>query len=459
MNHNKRVFQFTIYAVVLLGIASALAATNSLSLLKLSNVSIVEDVLRGKKQTDTLLAQKGLPTPVDYSDSSSGIHIAPVASSLNVFDRYYSRPGAIVHFQADENTPALPRFMQALAKVKNGEKRVVRIAWFGDSLIEGDQMTRTIRKLLQELYGGYGVGFVPMQSATASFRNTVTHSWKGAWEEQSFKTKTLTSLIYPSGHVYFAKDGSVKMEDRTNAASRPLYKSLLCGPSPLPVDISVNGILRSIHPTQAVNRIVLDSSSSPIIALQLANAELPLYGISMEPASGVVLDNFSFRGITGLELSKLETEMMQSLMQSNPYDLIVLEYGVNLMWKPNTVDQSWYESKMMQTIKHLKQAMPQADFLLVGTGDRAFRYADGWETAIGMDTLIRTQASLAYANNMAFYNLYEAMGGKGTIVRWAEVEKPAMANKDYIHPNARGADWMANTFFEAFNGDFKKIKQ
>ena len=45
--------------------------------------------------------------------------------------------------------------------------RPVRIAVLGDSYIEGDIITADLRNLLQDRYGGCGVGFVPMASETA----------------------------------------------------------------------------------------------------------------------------------------------------------------------------------------------------------------------------------------------------------------------------------------------------
>ena len=67
------------------------------------------------------------------------------------------------------------------------------------------------------------------------------------------------------------------------------------------------------------------------------------------------------------------------------------------------------------------------------------------------------QASLAFENNIGFYNLYQSMGGYGTIVSWANAE-PALANKDYIHPNHRGAEILGRNLFEAILADYKKYK-
>jgi lysophospholipase L1-like esterase len=47
------------------------------------------------------------------------------------------------------------------------------------------------------------------------------------------------------------------------------------------------------------------------------------------------------------------------------------------------------------------------------------------------------------------------MGGKNSIVDWAN-QKPSLANKDYVHPNHKGAEILANYLFEAFMSEYGK---
>ena len=57
--------------------------------------------------------------------------------------------------------------------------RPVRIAYFGDSFIEGDILTDQLRADLQSEFGGEGVGFIDMASPTAGFRQSVRAYSKG----------------------------------------------------------------------------------------------------------------------------------------------------------------------------------------------------------------------------------------------------------------------------------------
>jgi lysophospholipase L1-like esterase len=176
----------------------------------------------------------------------------------------------------------------------------------------------------------------------------------------------------------------------------------------------------------------------------------------MEPVSGVIVDNFSFRGTSGEELGKLDTGFLSAVQSENTYDLVVLEYGVNVLFRPDNTDFSWHHKNMMRILPKLRTSMSQAEFLIISTSDRGFRYGDVAKSAVGIDNLVKTQAQLAFDNNLAFFNMFASMGGAGTIVRWAD-STPVLAGHDYVHPNPRGAEILGSMFYDCFMKDFEKV--
>ena len=58
-------------------------------------------------------------------------------------------------------------------------ERCVRVAFVGDSYIEGDIFTQDVRSQLQDIYGGAGVGYVNMYSEFPGFRRSVRQSGSG----------------------------------------------------------------------------------------------------------------------------------------------------------------------------------------------------------------------------------------------------------------------------------------
>jgi hypothetical protein len=104
---------------------------------------------------------------------------------------------------------------------------------------------------------------------------------------------------------------------------------------------------------------------------------------------------------------------------------------------------------MQRTIDHLKTCFPDAGLLVVGVGDRDYRTPEGeLHTMPGIKNLIRYQQNMAADNAIAFWNLFEAMGGEGSIAKLVEAEPPK-ANLDYTHINFRGGRELAALLYDA----------
>ena len=446
MNSNRRVLRFVLYSTGILLLFSILAFVFDWRWEALGRVNLVADIVTpapgNEPQADTTgqLALTG--------DS------AKTEKNIRDFSLYHS-PRTITNFNADTLQSALPHFAQKLSDLQAGKKTKIRIAYFGDSMIEGDLLTQTLRQLLQQRFGGSGVGFVPVTSAVSKFRQTVRASYPDNWKDESFKSGK-SSHLYLSGHTFSTAGAWVQMTDNTKYDSTAtVEKSLLYGRTNQPVTISVNDRPFVLQGGRLVNRTVLANDAGRTIKVAVNNEQLPVYGISFESGQGVFLDNFSFRGITGIEFARVDSAFLGAIAAENPYDLIIFQYGVNLLFRPNDKNFSWYAKAMMPVVQKIKNCFPASDFILVSTADRAFRYGGEYKSAVGIDSLIKVQAMLAYEAGTGFYNQYETMGGKNSIVNWAK-QKPALANQDYVHPNHRGAELLAGYFYEAILRDYKK---
>ena len=103
---------------------------------------------------------------------------------------------------------------------------------------------------------------------------------------------------------------------------------------------------------------------------------------------------------------------------------------------------------MIPAAERIKKAFPNAAVLIIGVGDREYKDEQGeLRTMPGVKNLIRYQQALAAETRVAFWNLFEAMGGEGSIVEMVE-SKPSMANYDYTHINFRGGKHLASLLFD-----------
>jgi len=185
---------------------------------------------------------------------------------------------------------------------------------------------------------------------------------------------------------------------------------------------------------------------------------MPFYGVCFENGDGVYVDNYSFRGISGVELGRLSANMIRRMQQERPYDLVVMHYGANVLFRPELTDYSWYERPMKKVMDSLRQDLPATSFLIIGTADKSYRKADKYITAPGVEALLKVQHNLAASHGTAYWNLFAAMGGEGAMVKWVEGDT-VMANKDYTHFNRTGAAKVGSLLYKAIMNEYSQAQQ
>ena len=165
----------------------------------------------------------------------------------------------------------------------------------------------------------------------------------------------------------------------------------------------------------------------------------------MEGNGGIVLDNFSLRSSPGSNLGYIHSDMLRKFDRMRHYDLVILVYGLNVA-TPNGVNYNKYMKSMCKAIDNMKECMPGTGFLLMSLGDRNERINGSMRTMKGVKNLIKYQQAIAAESGIAFWNLFEAMGGEGSM---AEMVAAKEANLDYTHINFRGGKKLARLLFDA----------
>ena len=74
----------------------------------------------------------------------------------------------------------------------------------------------------------------------------------------------------------------------------------------------VNNTTKKLYAGKIFNSILLEKSNSNKINIAIQNNNVPIYGVSIESEDGIIIDNLSFRGITGLELSQIQSNLLLS---------------------------------------------------------------------------------------------------------------------------------------------------
>ncbi len=375
----------------------------------------------------------------------------------------------IVDTKIDSGSTALSHFFEALSKTKNKEHKT-RIAYFGDSMIEGDLITQDFRSLLQNTFGGSGVGFVPITSIVAGFRTSIQHSFGNFTTYNLMQDAVKSHPLGISGYSFVPEITNTESATSTNSwvkytATNKKHLnefenfSIIYGISNDDNYLLVNQSKKQIDGKKDVNltSFNFEKPVKSIDAKFFCNNALTIFGCSVESTEGIIVDNFSFRGNAGMGISKTNDNILQLTQSQLQYDLIILEYGLNAV-SPKVTDFSWYEKGMDNTIKKIKRCFPNTSILLISVGDKAYKKESNYETDPSVPILVASQKHLAEKNKIAFWSLYDAIGGEGTMVKWVECDTP-LANKDYTHFNFRGAHKVGTLLYNKLMSEFKDYKK
>ena len=366
-----------------------------------------------------------------------------------------------------ENNFQLETFYKKLQLLEVDSTQHVQIAYYGDSMNDGDLIVQDLRKLFQDKYGGSGVGFVNIYSKSARTRGSVIHNFSNNWKYNSFLKRINKIALGVSGYTAFVDSTSNESWVSYIASSSP-SKSKLYNPTlfygkadgdSAKVFIDNKGELTEykLKGKRLLNTKRLSKYSVNHLKLIFKSYKTPLYGVNFATKHGIHIDNFSTRGNSGLGMTLLHQNLMHQFQKKMNYDLVVLQFGTNVV-SVKSKSFSWYKKGMERAVNHLKNAFEGADVLVFSVADKSRKYDTAMKTDSTIYALIKSQYYIAKETNSGFLNLYKLMGGENSMAEWVE-GTPRYANKDYTHFNARGSRRIAKLIFKKMEAGYQKYKK
>lgn len=355
---------------------------------------------------------------------------------------------AVPVVEVNDNTDSrifLQRFYASLEKA--GEQKV-RVLHYGDSQIEEDRMTQQIREGLQAKYGGSGVGLMPLMQTIPT--NTVrqelrmngqliksSQAQQGPSRYLAYGPKKMQrndGLYGVMGQVAIMADSLVEGSEELTIVCKPQIKSAHYDTWHVFAD-------PSIHYSFSGDTVYLTGRGA-------------VYGLSQESETGVIVDNIPMRGCLGTNtFTKIDSAQLASFCQQENVQLIILQFGGNAIpsnEKPETI--KGFVTSYRKQLRHLRNCAPQASFLFIGPSDM-IRLRDGeWQTYPMVAYMDRLLQKMALEEHIAYFSLYQWMGGEGSMLRWQE---NGLASKDGVHFYRSGANKAGKAVVEWLLGGMK----
>lgn len=182
-----------------------------------------------------------------------------------------------------------------------------------------------------------------------------------------------------------------------------------------------------------------------------------IYGVALDCNTGIAVDNLAMRGSAVTNFTAITSTHLTDQVRKMNGQLVILQFGVNVV--PYVTDNyDYYENMMYRQIKALQHAVPGISVLVVGVSDMAHKEGTGYASYPNIELIRKAQKNAAFRAGVAFWDLYEAMGGKNSMVSWVQND-PAYAENDYTHFNPRGSRIIGKMIYDAIMEEYYVYKE
>ncbi len=358
-----------------------------------------------------------------------------------------------------ENHARLAGFFKALHDLQQKKRSHVRVIHYGDSIIWADNVAYRIKTNLQKEFGDGGRGIVTIIDSKESVLKGHTNLTKGGFdlfqiEHNSFDRPLVTELGFTAKAVRPNKPNATTVQEAP-ADAIPWTKARVLLRSPeettgtlrfetaeneqtsVPYDLQpgqCNGYEVNLKPTRRLQMAVDYSQTAPFIDALL-----------LETPSGLSYSTVTRMGIHQAWMSSVSDAALECGYQWFSPDLIIFQFGVNESASIETRFHGYtpekYEAQLRDYYTRLRKVLPDTPILMIGPLDRVKAKGGALQPVPAQDEVRRIQRKLADEFNIAFFDSYQYMGGRGHII---QMVRQGLALNDYMHLSRKGGDLIAD---------------
>ena len=403
---------------------------------------------------------------------------AAYSDSLKYYEDFF-REGRTRFDLPNDDLTWFDRFFQSLQNAQK-DSTTVHVIHCGDSQLEEDRISSTIREDLQTEFGGNGPGMLPAvmhipSQSTSQWNNGnmlryiifgpkeehATHNRYGPLAQVGelngsavigVKKRENKKDMFPhvGGYstikVLAGKRGKLKLsltyehmvneQVGENADGTPKYKRKN------KKETAEAPTVDSLSKLNVYTWKLPDTTSNIKIHL---SGRTEIYAISVDGAYGVAVDNVAMRGSSGTIFHKIDNELLAESYKAMNAKLIIMEYGGNMVpsMTPKVLD--WSKKLITRQIQSIQKANPDADILFIGPADMAKQINGKWQTYPGLGITIKMLREVALENGLAYWDMHRVMGGQGAMMKWVK-KSPPLGFTDHVHFTRKGAAYMGDLF-------------
>ena len=376
---------------------------------------------------------------------------AVMAAQRNEYQTFFREDPARFYLPDDDEH----FFDELFDAFDRAEREPVRIVHYGDSQIEEDRITGTIRERLQERFGGCGPGMMPARKhatprvgsgSTAELQRFFNYgdlSYRagirqyGPFADFTRLDTVATFNFYPIS----------RKEKREFSFER---MTLVAGNVQSTLTVTNRGDQRTVEAgTRPLAFVRFELPDSSTRATLTAAGYADLYGILLDSKTGIRMDNMAMRGSSGAIFTTMDREQLRSFYKEENVRLILLQYGGNSVpYLKSDKQISNYQESIRKQIVLLRELAPKAKIVFVGPSDMSTVVNGKRQTYPTLPGIVDSLRLAATESGAAYWDIYGAMGGENSMMQWVAA-RPALAGSDYVHFTLAGSKKIGDMFCDA----------
>lgn len=359
-----------------------------------------------------------------------------------------------------ENHARLAKFYAALHDLKEKKRSHVRVIQYGDSIIWADNVAYKLKSNLQKEFGDGGRGLVTIIDSKESVLKGHKNLTNGGFdlfqiEHNSFDRPLVAELGFTAKSVRPQKPGAMTTQEAPPEAAPWTKAHVLLRAG----DAATTGssLFETAEKAQAsfdydlqpgqCQGFEVDLAATRRLQMTVDYKGKPPYidALLLETSSGLSYSTVVRMGIHQAWMASVSDAALECGYRWFAPDLVVFEFGVNESASIETRFHGYtpekYESQLRDYYKRLRKVLPDTPILMVGPLDRVKSQGGALQPVPAQDDVRRIQRKLADEFDIAFFDTYEYMGGRGHII---QMVRKGLALNDYMHLSSAGGDMIAD---------------
>ncbi len=312
----------------------------------------------------------------------------------------------------------------------------VDIFHWGDSQIEGDRITGTLRASFQQSWGGHGVGWVLPRMPAPNFALASTDIRPVRRRAGFGRGRDASALRLPFFAVNDFPKGTpweIGANPQGHVTNHGWTRTVVWSELDQPWTLEMSD--RNRDPSASLDGIstwIHDPVHAPMVVTSPAENSTML-GVNLTSSTGVHIHNVPLRGNSGTLFDDVREEDWSTFKMLHNVGLVILQFGGNAVPSLGGEEAAKRYAKAIATnIRHIQGQMPGVPIVFIGPSDMGASPSD----FPGLSAVVDALRDAVLSSDALFWDLQAVMGGPGSMATWMNT---GLAGNDGIHFTPQGA--------------------